>query len=59
MESVLKADKKLNKFEDNITKVHHAIRKDNVSELKGILEKTIPKEALFLINGLDTPNYKV
>ena len=42
-----------------IAKVHHAIRKDKVGELRDVLAKHIPKEALFLINGLVTENYKI
>ena len=58
-QSVLKAGKRLEKFEDHIAKLHHAIRKDNVSELKGVLEKHIPREGMFLINGLEIPGHKI
>ena len=49
----------MHKFIDHITAVHAAIKSDKVGKLKSVIEKHIPKEGLFLINGLEISDYKI
>ena len=59
VKSVIKQGNNLHKFEEHITAVHNAVRTGSVGKFKGVVGKHIPKEGLFLINGLETKDYKI
>ena len=59
VKSITKHGNNLHKFGDHIGTVHNAVRTGKVGQLKGVVDKHIPKEGLFLITGLETKDYKI
>ena len=59
IKSVIEHGNNLHKFEEHINSVHNAVRTGSVGKMKGVIGKHIPKEGLFLINGLETKDYKI